>query len=173
MSLAPFGGFLMPPGWGTAAYTTEADNMGLFAGSMHHARFLYNALIDGSSRDTGNTGNTTVLRPHLVMAQVTATKKWKPFDNGADDGTEIPRGILTFLGINTQLNGADQDRFLATILIGGLVQPESICIASTAGWGLDQVTAAHVNVRKAFKYAIQFLDDPMAFVAEPYADRIA
>jgi len=173
MSLAMYGGHLIPPGWGSAIYTTEADNMGLLAGSPHHARFLYHALVDGASRDAGNTGHTTVLRPHLVMAQNSTTKKWLPFNNGASDGTEIPRGILYGLGLNTQLSGANQDRFLATILIGGLVQAEAICLASTAAYGLDQATAAHVNVRKAFKYAIQFMDDPMAFVAESYASRIA
>lgn len=167
-SLAPYQGHLLLPGMGAAQFTAEMDSG--FIANMLSARFLYYAVVDGASRDAGNSP-TTVLRPGLVMAQVTATKKWKPFVAGAADGTEVPLGILYALGINTQLQGGDADRLLATILVGGYIFPEGICIAASATPGLDKSTAAHVTVRKAFKYSFQFTDDVQAYAAEAIGDR--
>lgn len=171
MVLAPYQGQDLVPGMGTEAFTTELDNSGLIYGSPHQCVFVTHALIDGTSRDAGNTDSTTVLRIGLIMAQVTATKKWKPFDAGASDGTEIPMGILTKLGLNTQMDGANADRFLASIMVRGNVNPEALCIATTAAYGLDKATAAHVTVRKAFKYAFGLSDDFMAYTPEALASR--
>lgn len=171
MPLADYNGYGLVPGWGTAYYSVELDNIGFIYGSPHLCLFLTHALIDGASRDAGNTGNTTVLRPGLIMAQDSTTKKWRPFDASENDGTEQPQGVLTILGLNTQMNGADTDRFLATIMVGGNLNPQGLCIASTAAYGLDKVTAAHVTVRKAFKYSFRFSDDFMAYTAEALSAR--
>lgn len=171
MTLAQYQGSALIPGYGTAVYTAEHDLSGLIYGPPHLCLFLTYAVIDGAARDAGNTGNTTVLRPGLIMGQVTATKKWKQYDSGAVDGTEIPRGILTELGLNTQLSGADADRFLATIMVKGNINPEALCLASSATYGIDQVTAAHIDVREAFMLNFMFSDDFMNFVALPLAAR--
>lgn len=49
--------------------------------------------IDPAARDATNTPTTT-LRSGLVMGQVSATKKWKEYDNADADGTETAKGIL-------------------------------------------------------------------------------
>lgn len=41
-----------------------------------------------------------VLQAGRVMGRVTATKKWKAYDNGASDGSEVARGVLR-LAVNT------------------------------------------------------------------------
>lgn len=169
--LSQYDGAMLVPGMGLEAFTTEHDLSGLIYGSPHVCTFLTHAVIDGASVDTGNTGNTNVLRVGLVMAQVTVSQKWRPFDAGAADGTEIPRGILTLLGLGTQMDGADTDRFLATIMVGGRVNPEAMCIAATAAYGLDKSTAAHVTVRKAFKYNFLFSDDFCNYTAEALGSR--
>lgn len=170
MPLGPYQGTGLGPGMGAPAYSAEHDLQGMIYGSPHHCLFLTHALIDGASRDAGNTDNTTVLRPGLIMAQVTATQKWKPFDNTEDDGTEIPRGILTLLGLNTQLDGSDTDRFLATIMVGGNVNPEALCIAATTAYGLP-TTGAGLAVRKAFMLSFRMSDDFQGLVPFPLDDR--
>lgn len=51
--------------------------------------------IDPAARDAaGGHTPTTTLRSGLVMGLVTATKKWKEYDNADADGTEVARGIL-------------------------------------------------------------------------------
>lgn len=171
MVLAPYTGMGIIPGMGSPVYSVEHDIQGMIYGSPHHCVFVTHALISGASRDTGNTDDTTVLRPGLIMARLTATQKYVPFATGGSDGSEQPIGILTILGLNTQMDGANTDRFLATIMVGGNVNPEALCIASTAAYGLDKSTAAHVIVRKAFKYNFRFSDDFPNYTAEALSAR--
>lgn len=171
MPLATYEGMGLVPGMGSPSYSAEHDLMGLIYGSPHHCEYLTYAVIDGASRDAGNTGFTTVLRPGLVMAQVTATKKWKPFVNGASDGTELPIGILTQLGLSTQMDASNTDKFMATILIRGIINPEALCINTTAAYGLDKVTAAHIEVRKGLRYNFLLSDDFAGYVHTPMAKR--
>lgn len=171
MVLAPYQGYLLSPGMGAEAYALEHDLSGLIYGSIHNMTLAPFAVVDGSSTDSGNTSNTTVLRIGLVMAVNSSTGKWVPFVSGGSNATGTPKGILLELGLNTQMDGANTDRFLATILVMGCVYPTGVCIASTAGYGIDQSTTAHVNVRKGFKYNIRFADDFGSFVTDPMGSR--
>lgn len=170
MVLGPYQGHLLVPGMGSPVYTAEHDLAGLIYGSPHLCTFVTHAVIDGSTEDTGNTGNVTVLRPGLVMAQHATTQKWHVFDNGGSNELNIARGILVQLGLNTQLDGSDTDRFLATILVGGIVNPEAVCIAASSTYGLAK-TGAGLNVRKALMYSIRFSDDFMGLVPLVFGSR--
>jgi hypothetical protein len=80
MGLSPFFG---RPGVG-AARTASYRNV---FRSGTNIRFLSGgALIDGTSRDYGNSDNLFLLRPGLLMGRVTATKKWKPSVFGVTTG---------------------------------------------------------------------------------------
>lgn len=168
--LSPFYGNYLIPGMGQEVNTAEFDISSLiYGGTLHGARFLHAALLDATSVDTGNTGNTGVLRPGLVMAQVTATGKWKPFAAGASDGTEIARGILFTAGL--AMGDVAKDRFLASILVGGVaLYPSGICIAATTGFGLAQ-TGAGETVRKQLAFNFQFADDWNNLVGVPLSAR--
>lgn len=171
MPLSLYQGSALVPGMGTAVYTAEHDLQGLIYGSPHQCLYVTHALVSGAARDAGNTDDTTVLRPGLVMAVITATQKWIQFTSGASDGSEIPRGILTEFGLNTQMDGANADRYLATIMVGGNVNPAAMCIGSTAAYGIDQSTAAHVAIRKALGISFRFSDDFMSIIGIPIANR--
>lgn len=171
MPLAPYQGSQLVPGMGAPTYSAEHDLSGLIYGPPHLCVYVTYAVVSGAARDAGNTGNTTVLRPGLVMAQITATGKWIQYTPGASDGSEIPRGILTEFGLNTQLDGADADRFLATIMVKGNINPEALCLASSATYGIDKSTASHVDVREAFMFNFMFSDDFMNFTAIPLGSR--
>lgn len=49
--------------------------------------------IDSTARDANNTPTTT-LRKGVVMGIVTATGRYKEYDDGDSDGTQVARGIL-------------------------------------------------------------------------------
>lgn len=49
--------------------------------------------VDSTAADDGNTPATT-LRKGLVLGKVTATGKYKEYDNAASDGTQVAAGIL-------------------------------------------------------------------------------
>lgn len=168
--LASYNAYGIGPGMGVAAYTAEHDNMGMIYGSPHHCLFVTHALIDGASRDVGNTVDTTVLRPGLIMAKLTATQKWVPFVTSGSDGSEQPAGILTLLGLNMQMDGVNTDRFLATIMVGGNVNPSGLVIGASSTYGIA-TTGSGLIVRKAFKYSFRFSDDFMGYVPAPLSGR--
>lgn len=171
MPMAPYQGSLLIPGMGSPTYSAEHDLMGMIYGPPHLCLYVTHAIISGAARDVGNTGNTTILRPGLIMAKLTATQKWTTYVTGGSDGSELPLGILTELGLNTQMDGADTDRFLATIMVKGNVNPEALCIGASATYGIDKSTASHVDVREAFMFNFMFSDDFQNFTGMPLASR--
>lgn len=156
------------PGTGNEIHTTEVDLGRMIYGNIQGFRLQpAGSIVDGASLDAGNTGFTAVLREGLIMGQVTATKKWKPFASGASDGTEIARGVLL---IPTAIpNGLDIVN--ASILVGGVcLEPGGLCLASSATYGLAQ-SGAGATVRKHFAFAFQFSDDFMNIIGVPIAAR--
>ena len=172
--LSPYNAQFLPPGMGTEYQTTEPDLSGLvYGGSQALQQMILApyALVSGAARDAGNTGFTTVLRQGLIMAQITASGLWMQFDNSASDGTQYARGILLWSGLNTQLAGANANRWMAYILVGGVcLYPTGMCLASTAAYGLAK-TGAGANVRKHFMYSFQFSDDFMNETATAFGSR--
>lgn len=170
---APYQAMNLVPGMGSEVYTAEHDNADLFYGQnpwAAGAMYLNYAVIDGAALDAGNTVSTTVLRPGLVMGQITASGKWKQFDSAAVDGSEVARGILNYLGLNTQSDGANADRFLATIIVRGVLNPEAVCLASSSSYGLAR-SSTGLTVRKHLMYSITFSDDFIQELTDPIATR--
>lgn len=104
------------PGITTARETYENE----FRWGSQFQGVFANALIDGSTIDSGNTP-TFELRPGLVLGQNISTGKWTNYSPTATNGSEVAAGVL-LEGIRMQdfLNNAT-DRFYA-ILVGGPVQ---------------------------------------------------
>jgi hypothetical protein len=83
-----------------------------------------NGLIDGASTDSGNTP-TYELRPGLLLGQVYATGKYKPYSPTASDGTEVASAVLIEALRMQDFTGASVDRFYE-VLVGGPVQAAKI-----------------------------------------------
>ena len=66
------------------------------------------------------------------------TEKWEPFDGvGAGlTGLQEVSGLL-FASIQTQKDGADQDRFVGAIAFGGLWRAEGVFILGETGPGFN------------------------------------
>lgn len=157
------------PGTGTEIRTTEVDLSGLIYGNIQGILLQpAGSILLGTSVDTGNTGFTSVLRAGLIMAQITATKKWIPFDNAAVNGAEIPRGVLAIPhAIPNSL-----DMVNPSIIVGGNVclEPGGLVLASSTTYGLA-TTGAGLAVRKALAFAFQFSDDFMNIIGVPILSR--
>lgn len=170
MPLSPYQGMNLVPGMGAEAYSTDSDISDLIYGPLWNCVFLNYALISGTARDAGNTNNTTVLRTGLVMGVITASGKWAQFNSAASDGTQIARGILISHGLNTQMDGADADRWVATILVHGIIYPEGACLASSSAYGIAR-TGVGLTVRKHLMYTINFSDDFICDLTIPASGR--
>ena len=105
MSDQLFGGSYGAPG---IRATKETQENTFYFGRWEDQR-KFTGLIDGAARDTGNAGDTSVLRAGLIMGRVTSSNKLKQWDPTATDGTEEPLGLLG-LSVNTQTDGSKQHR---------------------------------------------------------------
>ena len=75
------------PGLGTEIEAVPTE----FMRSAHS--ILLGVTISSAARDSGNT-TTTTLRPGLVLGKITASGKYKEYNNYNSDGSEVAKGIL-------------------------------------------------------------------------------
>lgn len=108
------------PGMTTSRETYEAE----FRWGSQYQGVFANALIDGSSLDTGNSP-TYELRPGLVLGQIISTGKYKQYSPTATDGSEVASAVL-IEGMRMQdFSGTATDRFYA-VLVGGPIQASKL-----------------------------------------------
>lgn len=105
------------PGITTSRETYEQE----FRWGSQFQGVFANALIDGSSTDSGNTP-TYELRPGLLLGQVISTGKYKPYSPSNTDGSEVASAVLIeALRMMPFDSTTGTDRFYA-VLVGGPVQ---------------------------------------------------
>jgi len=96
------------------------------------------SLIDGSTRDAGNTGYTDVLRPGLLLGKITSSGKLKEWSPTAVDGTEKVFGVLGY-SQKMQRLGSNADRWLGWIYTWGFLKAERILVPGATNYGIDQL----------------------------------
>ncbi len=106
----------LAPGLTTARETYENE----FRWGSQYQGVYSNALIDGSTIDSGNTP-TFELRPGLLLGMVLATGKYKQYSATATDGSEVASAILLEAIRTLDFANLATDRFYA-VLVGGPVQ---------------------------------------------------
>lgn len=123
----------LPPGVDGILETKESA---VFYGDQRYWNFykLNQSLISGTARDAGNTPDTE-LRVGLLMAFDISLGKWVEYDHN-DITTDLGEihGVL-FAAIQTQKDGADQDRFVGAIAFGGLWKSEGLIVSDVLNTG--------------------------------------
>ncbi len=112
----------LAPGLTTSRETYENE----FRWGSQFQGVFANALIDGSTTDSGNTP-TFELRPGLLLGQITATGKWTDYDKTASDGSEVASGVLIEGLRMLDFSNTAVDRFYA-VLVGGPVQASKLLL---------------------------------------------
>ena len=110
----------MLPGLTTSRETYETE----FRWGSQFQGVFANALIDGSTVDTGNTP-TFELRPGLLLGLNITTGKYKAYNPANTDGTEVASAILIEGLRMLDFSNNATDRFYA-VLVGGPVQASKI-----------------------------------------------
>ena len=127
-----YGGEALTPGIQAERTTVEAQ---LWFGRIEQQQFQ-GGILDSTATDTGHTSQTTQLRPGLLLAQLTATKKlvpWSPYVT-VYDGSQTIAGILNH-HIAMKLYDTAVDRHSNMLFYGGNVKAAEILVpgATTAG----------------------------------------
>jgi len=76
-----------------------------------------------------------------VLGRVTETKKWKVYDNTADDGTEVARGILRQTVDTSTTDAVAAGGIQANIVISGIVKNSLVS-------GADADAVTDLNARQ-------------------------
>lgn len=137
MSQFPLGTqFLAPPGISTAIETFE--NQFWFQHYLTNQRIP--VIVDGSSRDTGNTGATSTLRQGLALGgpiesggDIYKVKQW---DLTATDGSQFFYGFLLYNITMQDASGTDIDRY-TDVMVGGSVYSDYILIPGNTALGIS------------------------------------
>lgn len=157
MPFFTYDGAYATPGTLAAQETVEAAVT--WADFDHNKAFIVPAVIDGASLDAGHASNTTHLRPGLLMGskwEGAGNLKFKEWTPAGTDGTQFIAGVL-LTAIETQLDGADQDRWY-WILVGGNLKASNLIIPGQAAAGLSgQALEFYVRMQMAQRF---LLDDP-------------
>ncbi len=121
----------LPPGVTTVDYSIQ------WAGQFGRPESQWNwgdKRISGAARDAGHS-TTTILRPGLLMGVVTATKLWKEWNPAGTDGSQWIRGVL-LNAVNTQRNGANQNRLTGRIAMFGDYKCAQLLIPGESTYGI-------------------------------------
>ena len=161
-SLMSYQGSFLPPGQLPSIESIEQDLTSVIWNRLELQVIGSNVLIDGAARDAGNTGFTTVLRPGLLLTKTAAGKfiQWGAVTSKAADTIE---GIM-LMSQQMQRAGANQDRFVGYVLLGGLVKANGIIVPGNTSAGIVGDTDETL-IRTNMKYGFRFDDDPLSHLA--------
>ena len=134
-------------------------------GRWEHQLYI-GAVIEGDSRDGGNTGYTEILRPGLLMGKKDTGDKWMPWDDTpavADAGIEKCLGVLSYAQKMTRL-GSDADRYVGWIMVGGAVKARNLLVPGSANHGLSGNANEHIiraQMHPRFTFDDKLVGSPM------------
>lgn len=122
----------------------------------HPLTHWHQGMVIGSARDSGNSP-ATLLRPGLLMGQISASGKWKEWNPTGTDGSEICKGVL-IRDPAMQIAATNVDRWVAAILTSGFVKAADLLVPGTASHTI--VGNAHEHtVRRQMKMRGFLFDD--------------
>jgi hypothetical protein len=163
MSMVDFDFHNIMPGQSNAQ-VNEVVARGSITWGPQKFQYFYPAIIDGATRDAGNTGFTEVLRPGLLLGFNNTTKKWGVFDPAATDGTQMPAGVLLFATRMT-ISGVSSDRFTGQVLIRGMIRAGGLSVAGSSTQGIVG-NASEWLIRSALSRSFVFDDRPQGYAPE-------
>lgn len=145
------------PGVG-ALYSNVEKVIGWGDGDLFNM-YRFSGAIDGTTRDDSHTGNTTIIRPGLLMGYHVANKVWVPYDstNTANEGDTISAVFLR--PVDMQLQSTDTTRWGGFLVRPGASIQFSKLITNDGTAGTVSGHAAEATMRTALTDLGYLLDD--------------
>lgn len=156
--MTAFGGFAVP-GQGAAVFTTEREIIA--QGFESQQVFFKSAVIDGASRDAGNSP-TTVLRPGLLLGKITTSGKYTQWSAIATDGSQFVAGILWKELRAQDFDANNTDRAFTIIVSNALLQASQLLVKGVA---LTSATDEYLARRQLHAAGCRMDDDPVGYKA--------
>lgn len=154
--MSSYGGFGVP---GMGGISSTYENEVLWGGDESKGLALFKSAVYSSTiRDAGNTP-TTVIRPGLIVGNITATGKLAEWNADLADGTQDIAGILINEIRATDWDGVAVDRVYRT-LVRGPIKAKSLLIEGAAFVGHLHEYQARRQLQGA---DFLFDDDPFGY----------
>lgn len=152
-------------GWGTpgiGAERTVAESELLWGSDQARNALLWlSGLVSGAARDAANTP-TTVLRPGLILGQISSNKKLMEFTVAATDGTQNFFGVLDTELRAQDFDATNQDRVFRIMVARAPVKSRQLKILGSAFIGH---ASEYILRRQMVAAGFVFDDDPAGFLA--------
>tara|TARA_R110000824_G_scaffold391156_1_gene588767 strand:- start:11828 stop:12655 length:828 start_codon:yes stop_codon:yes gene_type:complete len=129
------------------------------------------SVVIGSARDAGNSGDTTVLRPGLLLGKITASGKLKEWNPTGTDGSQNIYGVLGYSQKMTRL-GSNADRWLGWVYCWGFLKADRILVPGQADFGISGNANEHI-IRKQLGNRFTFSDKLEGYSFGGYRDVVA
>lgn len=156
--MSSFGGWGVP-GQGALAETSEREI--IWGGDNAKGLVLRkNALIDGATRDAGNSP-TTVLRRGLLLGKLSASGKMTEWDADAADGSQDIRGILNIELRAQDFDANNVDRAFGIIVRAPLLANQLLIQGTALTSHIDEYLAR----RQLVAAGCMLDDDPFGYLA--------
>lgn len=157
--MTKLGGFGMP-GNGSIDQTSEREI--IWGGDGSKGLCLWqNGHYDGAMRDAGNSGQTSVVRPGLVLGRKTSDGLLYEYDPAQTDGTQNVVGILDHELWMLDPHANNADRF-TRMLVRAPIRAGRVHIK---GVNLDGAAGEYAARRQLVAAGFQFDDDPFSYKA--------
>jgi len=160
--MSSFGGWGVP-GTGALVETTESEI--LWGGDRAKGFVLeQNGNYSGAIRDLGNTGQTHVIRPGLLVGKLTTGGELMEWDPTATDGSQDIYGVVPYEFRATDFDDNSVDRVLSVIVRAPLKASSLLCnVAGSSGALVG--SADEFIAREALVGSGSILDDdPQGFL---------
>ena len=133
-------------------------------GRWEQQKFLP-VVLSGAARDVGNTSQTSMLRPGLLMGKITASKLYKEYNALGTDGSEVLAGVLLYDQKMTLSTGSlDRDR-MGWLMVGGNLRTGNLIVPGDNDLGLgDTEGLKYVSAIRNWLHGRFLLDDDIAGV---------
>lgn len=148
-----YGGRDRVPGVTAAIETFENE----FTWGRWETREVTGLVIDGATRDTGNTGYTHILRAGILLGLNNTTNELQVWDPAATDGSEYIFGILKE-SRSMLSNNTSTDRLTGAVVLSGGIRGSRLVIPGTTALGISG-NANEYLIRQQLRNRFMFDDD--------------
>ena len=149
-----YGGRDRVPGISASVETFENE----FTWGPWPAQHLSGLVINGATRDTGNTGSTHILRAGLLLGLNNTTQELNVWDPTAVDGTEYIWGVLKE-SRSMLSNNTSTDRLSGPIVVAGGLISNRLIVPGTTALGLASSASLEYLARQQLRSRFVLNDD--------------
>ena len=164
MTIMSYDGSFLPSGQLPTVETLEHELTSVTWQPMHRNIVGANRYLLGTTRDTGHTNFTDVLRVGLLLTK-NNDGDFIQWGGATSLDVDLIEGVL-LIAMKMQRAGVNTPRFMGHIMLGGFVKVNGLIVPGSTTAGIVG-HAREDQIRRQMHYAFTFDDDPVKHLGRP------